>query len=75
MHGPSSDDVIRTFHRCADTQRPAWMRQVVSFKEQSPRFVEGVAVYLTPDRIYGGLVMGEQPPDPRKLGFESAPLR
>ncbi len=35
------------------------MRQVVTIADKVPRFVEGVAVYLDPERIYGGLVSGE----------------
>ncbi len=59
IHGPRGADVIASFHHCARTREPLWMRQVVHIKERAPRFVEGVAVFLTPERIYGGLVVGE----------------
>ena len=58
IHGPRGDDVIASFHHCVQTREPIWMRQVVQLKERAPRFVEGVAVYLEPDRIYGGLIVG-----------------
>jgi hypothetical protein len=59
IHGPRGKDVIASFHHCADSREPIWMRQVVHIRKKVPRFVEGVAVYLKPERIYGGLVVGE----------------
>ena len=59
MHGPRSADVIRGFHDCATAHTPLWMRQVVSLPGRAPRFVEGVLVFLPPNRIYGGLTAGE----------------
>lgn len=59
MHGPRGADVIRGFHDCARSQRPLWMRQVVNLSGNAPRFVEGVLVFLPPNRIYGGLTAGE----------------
>ena len=58
IHGPRGDDVIAAFHHCVQTHEPLWLRQVAQLKERAPRFVEGVAVYLEPDRIYGGLIIG-----------------
>ena len=59
IHGPCGQQVLTAFARCATTREPAWMRQVVEIRGQAPRFVEGVAVYVAPDRICGGLVVGE----------------
>jgi hypothetical protein len=59
IHGPRGADVMASFHLCADTRKPIWMRQVVHVGQNVPRYVEGVAVYLESDRIYGGLVVGE----------------
>ena len=59
IHGPRGNEVIASFHHCADTHEPLWMRQVVHIRNRAPRFVEGVAIYLKPERIYGGLIVGE----------------
>ena len=59
MHGPRGRDVIAAFRSCATTREPIWMRQVVCLPGRAARFVEGVAVYLQPNRIYGGLAVGE----------------
>jgi len=59
LHGPRGDKVIDGFHHCANTGEPLWMRQVVLFEGKAPRFVEGIAIYLTSERICGGLVAGE----------------
>jgi hypothetical protein len=59
IHGPRAASVIETFHYCANTREPVWMRQVVRLQNRPPRFVEGVAIYLQPERLYGGLVVGE----------------
>ena len=59
MHGPRSADVLRGFQRCAENHMPVWMRQVVCIRNQLPRYVEGIAIYLEPERIYGGLIVGE----------------
>ena len=59
IHGPRGVDVIRGFHNCAHTREPLWMRQIVKLPDRMPRFVEGVLYYLAPERIYGGLAMGE----------------
>jgi hypothetical protein len=59
IHGPRGEEVIASFHHCANSREPIWMRQVVHIRNKVPRFVEGVAVYLNPERIYGGLVVGE----------------
>jgi hypothetical protein len=61
IHGPRSDGVLQAFHHCATTQDPIWMRQVVHMRERLARFVEGVAVYLEPERLYGGVVVGRMP--------------
>ena len=59
IHGPRGNEVIASFHHCADTHESLWMRQVVHIRDRAPRFVEGVAIYLKPERIYGGLIVGE----------------
>ncbi len=59
IHGPRGSEVIASFHHCANSREAIWMRQVVHIRDKVPRFVEGVAVYLKPQRIYGGLVVGE----------------
>jgi len=59
LHGPRGDRVIDGFHHCANTREPLWMRQVVLIEKKAPRFVEGIAIYLAPERICGGLVAGE----------------
>jgi hypothetical protein len=59
VHGPRGHEVIASFHHCANTREPIWMRQVVQIRHKAPRFVEGVAIYLKPERIYGGLIVGE----------------
>jgi hypothetical protein len=66
IHGPRGREVIASFHHCASTHEPIWMRQVVCLPGQAPRFVEGVAVHFRPNRIYGGLAVGEL-----SLGVES----
>ncbi len=74
IHGPRGGDVIGAFHHCARTREPMWMRQVVHLKERAPRYVEGVAVYLVPERIYGGLVIGNLGLPGVEAGFERAVL-
>jgi len=59
IHGPRGSQVLKAFVRCATDREPVWMRQIVEIKGQPPRFVEGVAVHVAPDRICGGLVIGE----------------
>jgi hypothetical protein len=75
IHGPRGGDVIASFHHCARTREPLWMRQIVQLRDRAPRFVEGVAVYLGPDRIYGGLVVGDLSPPGAEPGFEHAVLK
>lgn len=72
IHGPRGNEVIASFHHCADTHEPLWMRQVVHIRNRAPRFVEGVAIYLKPERIYGGLIVGEFAGLPES--FERIPL-
>ena len=74
IHGPRGGDVIASFHHCARTREPIWMRQIVQLKERAPRVVEGIAVYLEPERIYGGLVIGELVLPGVEAGFERSPL-
>jgi hypothetical protein len=74
IHGPRGADVIASFHHCARTREPIWMRQIVQMKDREPRVVEGVAVYLVPERIYGGLVVGDFCPPGAEGGFERAIL-
>lgn len=61
LHGPRSARVLYAFHCCARAQDSFWMRQVVRIADQAPRFVEGVAIHVAPNRIYGGLLHGEYP--------------
>lgn len=74
IHGPRAADVIEGFHHCATSREAIWMRQVVRIRDHLPRFVEGVAVFLSPDSIYGGLVIGELPTDVPEGSFDSYPL-
>jgi hypothetical protein len=74
LHGPRSRDVLAMFQNCAKTRAPVWMRQVVRVKDALPRFVEGVAVFLPEDRIYGGLAFGEVALRGSPQDFESVPL-
>ena len=73
VHGPRASDVLAAFHDCAETGRARWMRQVVHLEARSPRFVEGVAIRLTPERLYGGLIVGQLAKE-EDAGFESADL-
>jgi len=59
VHGPRAVDVIGAFHNSAETGRALWMRQVVQMKDRPLRFVEGVTIPISPDRLYGGVVVGE----------------
>lgn len=74
IHGPRGKDVLQAFQTCATNHRPIWMRQVVRLRERAPRFVEGIAVLLEPDRIYGGLVVGKLSPNTDDGSLESSPL-
>ena len=74
IHGPRGADVLEEFHHCARAHESIWMRQVVRIRERMPRFVEGIAVYLDPDRLYGGLIIGELPTDVSEGSFESHPV-
>ncbi|WP_374383938.1 hypothetical protein [Dongia sp.] len=70
LHGPYSADVLAGFHRCAAEHKPIWMRQIVSIRDKVPRFVEGVACFVAPNLIYGGLVFGEIARSDAPAGFE-----
>jgi hypothetical protein len=74
IHGPRGKEVIASFHHCADTRKPIWMRQIVRIQDKAPRFVEGVAIYLKPERIYGGLIVGEYAGSSATNSFERIPL-
>jgi hypothetical protein len=74
IHGPRGKEVIASFHHCSDTREPVWMRQIVHVRDRAPRFVEGVAIYLKPERIYGGLIVGEYAESPTAGSFECVPL-
>jgi hypothetical protein len=74
IHGPRGNEVIASFHHCANTHEPLWMRQVAHIRDRAPRFVEGVAIYLKPERIYGGLVVGEYADFSVAESFERIPL-
>lgn len=74
IHGPRGADVLDSFHQCAMSRQPTWMRQVVRIRDHLPRFVEGAAFYLEPARLYGGLIIGELPTDVDEGSFESHPV-
>ena len=74
IHGPRGHEVIASFHHCADTREPIWMRQIVHIRDKTPRSVEGVAIYLKPERIYGGLIVGEYAGSSATDSFERVPL-
>lgn len=74
MHGGRSVDVLKGFHDCARDHTPRWMRQVVELTDRPPRYVEGVVFYVTPDRLYGGLALGEISDRTSAASFESALL-
>ena len=75
IHGPKSDGVLKTFRHCAMTREPVWMRQFVYMRERRARSVEGVAVYLEPERLYGGVIVGEVPTRFAPESFEHKILR
>jgi hypothetical protein len=50
------------------------MRQVAHIKDRAPRFVEGVAIYLKPERIYGALILGEYSDSSTAGSFERITL-
>jgi hypothetical protein len=75
IHGPRGRDVLGAFEICAVKHEPVWMRQVVRLRDRLPRFVEGIAVFLEPDRIYGGLVVGELLENVEDGSFEQTSLR
>jgi hypothetical protein len=71
LHGQRSSEVLNGFHSCAASRDPLWMRQVVEIVNGPPRYVEGVAFYIEPDLIYGGLVFGEISRAGGEASFES----
>lgn len=74
LHGPRSQEVLRGFHTCAETRAPLWMRQVVEIRDRPPRYVEGVAFFVAPNLIYGGLMIGDVVGADDRPGFESCAL-
>ena len=74
MHGPRSADVLDAFRGCAKDHAPVWMRQIVEIRHKPARYVEGVAYYLDPDAVCGGLVMGEITTKNPASSFERRPL-
>ncbi len=74
IHGPHGAKVIESFRHCADTREPVWMRQIVHMTGRMPRFVEGVAIYLDPERIYGGLIVGDYAESFVSDSFERLPI-
>lgn len=74
LHGPRSIEVLNGFRRCATTKVPLWMRQVVHITERPPRYVEGVVFYVTPELIFGGLILGEISDLNSASSFESRQL-
>ena len=41
IHGPRGNEVIASFHHCADTREPIWMRQIVHIRDRSAAFCRG----------------------------------
>jgi hypothetical protein len=74
VHGPRGNEVIASYHHCAETGEALWMRQVARIKDGAPRFVEGVAIYLKPERIYGALIVGEYADSSTAESFERITL-
>ena len=74
LHGAHSAAVLGGFCTCALKQEDIWMRQVVQIANKAPRFVEGVACYVEPDAIYGGMLFGELPRGNEPSSFESRKL-
>jgi hypothetical protein len=74
MHGPQSAEVLGAFRLCAESGQPIWMRQIASLGHEVPRYVEGVAIRLNPDRLCGGLMIGEWTSVVRTPSFECAAL-
>ena len=74
VHGPRGNEVIASYHHCAETGEAVWMRQVAHIKDRAPRFVEGVAIYLKPERIYGALIVGEYADSAAAESFERITL-
>ncbi len=58
-HGPSGSEVLTGFLHCANKREPVWMRQTVHMSDTHAHFVEGIACYVEPERIYGGLITGD----------------
>jgi len=75
IHGPRGAHVIAGFHHCAKTREPIWMRQVVQIESRPARFVEGIAIFLEPDRICGGLVGGDLAVSTNETDFQSSVLQ
>jgi hypothetical protein len=75
IHGPRGGDVIAAFHTYARNREAIWMHQVVKLHDTPPRFVEGVAVFLEPERIYGGLFVGELTRPGVEASFERVSLK
>jgi hypothetical protein len=70
VHGPRGQDVIAAFYACGNDRTPIWMKQVGRMTGDPQRFVEGVAVHLPPDCIYGGLIVGEPAATSAPASFE-----
>lgn len=70
IHGPRGGEVLNGFHLCARDKLRVWMRQIVRIRDNLPRFVEGIAFYVEPKRIYGGLVIGDLQGDVPDGSFE-----
>ena len=70
LHGSHSAEVLDGFRRCANQHQALWMRQVVQIAGKLPRYVEGIAFYVEPALIYGGLVFGEVSVDSSDASFE-----
>lgn len=70
LHGPRSARVLYAFHCCARAFDSFWMRQVVRIADRAPRYVEGVAIHVAPNRIYGGLLHGEVSSDAAQPSLE-----
>jgi hypothetical protein len=70
IHGPRAESVIQSFHHVANTKEPLWMSQIVRLKGGGARCVEGVVVYVAPERLYGGLLIGAAATPSADTSFE-----
>ena len=74
IHGPRGNEVMQGFRAAAEDHGACWMRQIMQIKDDVPRFVEGLAIYLEPERLYGALAVGTLADRSLRTSFEIAQL-